>query len=54
LSRGIESDGGIHFEGYKGGQQTLSCQEGSTLMKGPISRGTKVRNKLRVVKRDQF
>jgi len=54
LSRGINSDGGTHFEGYKGGHQALSCQEGSTLMEGPISRGTKVANKLCLVKRDQL
>ena len=46
LSRGINYDGGTHYEGYKGGQQTLYCQEGSTLMEGTISRATKVGNKL--------
>jgi len=54
LSRGINYDGGTHYEGSKGGQQTLYCQEGSTLMNGPLSRATMVGNKICLVKRDQL
>jgi len=53
-SRGVHSDEGTHYEGYKGGPQTLSCQEGSTMMEGTITRGTKVGNKLCLVKRGQL
>jgi len=53
LSRGINSDGGAHFEGYKSAQQTCYFQEGSSLMEGPISRGSKVGNKRCLVIRDR-
>jgi len=43
LSRGINPDGRTRFEGYKSGRQTLSCQEGSSLMERFPSRGAQER-----------